>query len=259
MRTINFRQSTIILFVIFLASFSQAALVDRVSLGGGFASLLEKRGVIYYKDFQVAPVIAAYFFDRKVEYLTDSIGYRQFLVADKIRWRSSLHYINDDPLFPKHKNYMHRSVDRPGTFEWMNRLEFYFPSYSKYQGEFDLGIAKDLKEHSGLYLEASGKIKVFEKIWNIIPDDRSEINLFATLGYATEKHNEYLYGHGAREGFTHFSTGIWINFPDRADRYTPIVMVKYFEVLDSQNRNASWAFNNNHGWMVTLVGALPVY
>lgn len=228
-------------------------------MGGGFANLMEKRGVIYYKDFQVAPVVAAYFFDRRVEYLTDSIGYRQFLIEDKLRWRSSIHYINDDPVFPKHKAFMHQAVDRAGTFEWMNRLEFYFPTYSQYQGEFDIGLGKDLKEHSGIYLEFSGKIKVFEKTWNIISDDRSEVNLFATVGYATQEHNEYLYGLGAREGFTHLSTGIWINFPDRADRYTPIVMIKYFEVLDSQNRNASWAQNNNHGIMVTLVGALPVY
>ncbi len=142
----------------------QAAVVDRISLGGGFASLLEKRGVIYYKDFQIAPVVAAYFFDRRIEYLTDSIGYRQFLIEDRLRWRSSVHYINDDPLFPKHKNFMHRTVDRAGTFEWMNRLELYLPSYSKYQGELDVGIAKDLKEHSGVYLEISGKIKIFEKI-----------------------------------------------------------------------------------------------
>ncbi len=259
MRNFNLGKSWIFLAILFGSLSGQAAVVDRISLGGGFASLLEKRGVIYYKDFQIAPVVAAYFFDRRIEYLTDSIGYRQFLIEDRLRWRSSVHYINDDPLFPKHKNFMHRTVDRAGTFEWMNRLELYLPSYSKYQGELDVGIAKDLKEHSGVYLEISGKIKIFEKNWNIISDDRSEVNLFATVGYATQEHNEYLYGVGAKEGFTHLSTGVWINFPDRADRYTPIVMIKYFEVLDRQNRNASWAVNNNHGLMVTLVGALPVY
>lgn len=236
---------------------SFAAVVDQVSIGAGFASALEKRGVRSYEDFQIAPIVTAYFFDKKFEYLTDRLGYRQFLIEDKLRWRSSAIYISDDPLFPKRKSL--QNFDRESTFEWVNRLEYYLPSYSEYGGEIDLELAKDVKEHSGIYADISVKFKLFEYRWNIITRDNSEFNIFATLGWGNENHNQYFYGPGARAGITHLSTGFWVNFPERADRYTPIVMLKYYQVLDSQNKTQAYAKGNDQGILLTMVGAYPIF
>lgn len=235
----------------------QAAVVDQVSVGAGFASRLEKRGAISYDDFQVAPIVTAYFFDKKFEYLTDSLNYRQFLWGDKMRWRSGIHYISDDPLFPSRDHFQY--VDRDSSFEWSNRLEIYIPNYGDYSGEIDLGVAKDLKEHFGHYFDLTFKLKIFEYRWDIISRDQSEFMLFTTFGYADKAHNKYFYGQGAKAGWTHFSAGLWVNFPERADRYTPILMVEYFEVLNSTNKQASLMTGNDHGWVVTLVGAVPVF
>lgn len=78
-------------------------LISSLNLGIRYSSLLQQRGIILYKDFQIDPVVGVFFLDDRLEFLGDSIGYRDFINEKSIRLRTRLVSLTDKPLFPSHE------------------------------------------------------------------------------------------------------------------------------------------------------------
>ena len=205
--------------------------LSSLNIGVRYSSLLQNRGLIFYDDFQIDPVVGVFFLDDKIEFLGDSIGYRDFIYADKVRLRTKLASLTDKPLYPAYD--AHKiSSGRKDTKEWVNQLEFFLPGYNEnYQAEIDLSWAKDIAVHYGSYFELQSKIKLFDfKLPRA--DLLIEPNLYFSMGWGDERHNKYLYGPSANKSeITNFSYGVWFAFPDEADRFYPIVQVKHFSLV----------------------------
>lgn len=232
--------------------------LSSINLGARYSSILQNRGVIQYRDFQLDPVVAFFFFDDKLEFLGDSIGYRDFIFNDQIRLRSRIVSISANPLFPNYESSHAATPERPDTYEWSNRLEIFLPGYSdRYMAEIDLGIAKDLSAHHGTYFDLQAKYKLFD--FQALPTKiKIEPNLFAAAGWGDLDHNRYFYGPTAdAEGLNNFSYGLWFAFPDEADRFYPIIQVTHFETLGT-NRMAQYAQNNSDGWLVSFIATYGV-
>ena len=227
--------------------------VSGLKAGAKFFSIWESRGVIQYNDFQLVPVVALFMFEDRFEFLTSSVSYRDFVYEDKIRLRTRLQAISDDPIFPKHDSIKDIYPNREGSWEWVNRVEFFIPGYNEdYISEFDFGIHKDLKAHNGLYYELTGKLKLFTFQNTILRTSMVEPNLIVTLGAGDKRHNEYYYGAIDSNGLNNLSYGVWFHFNDLSDRNNPVITVKHFEVLGDKNKNGILARDRNEGWAATF-------
>lgn len=230
-------------------------LLSSINLGVYYQSIVAKRGVIFYNDFDINPTIALFFFDDRLEFLGDSIGYRDFIIPDQLRLRTRLSYVNDDPLFPARQDLRNSFVDRENTFEIINSIEWFTPSYSKdYRAEIDLNWAWDIKEHHGHYLELLTKVKVsdFDFLNTTI-----EPQVFASLGWGQKAHNQYFYGPSSdSDGINNLSYGLWLTLPQTADRFYPIVLLSHFEVLGDKNKQAAYAQENNQGYLISFIATL---
>lgn len=229
--------------------------LSSVNLGLRYSSLLENRGVVEYSDFQIDPIVALFFFDDRLEYLGDSIGYRDFVISDILRLRTRLVSITDKPLFPAYDSVRSREIDRPDTYEWSNSAEFFFPGYnSNYQFEIDVTYAKDLSATHGSYFELTDKVKLaryrLSQVKTLI-----EPNLFFSLGWGEAATNRYYYGPSANsDGFNNFNYGIWFALPEEADRYYPIIQIKHFETLSSY-RDSKYAKDRSDGWLFSFIAS----
>ena len=116
----------LLIFTVFLAPlFAQAkphneGLLSSINLGVYYQSVIAKRGVTFYDDFEINPTIAFFFFDDRLEFLGDSIGYRDFVIPDQLRLRTRLSYVNDDPFFPAREERRRSFVNRENTYEIIN-------------------------------------------------------------------------------------------------------------------------------------------
>lgn len=227
--------------------------LSSINLGIRYSSVLENRGVIFYKDYQIDPVVAVFFLDDKVEFLGDSIGYRDFLVGKWLRYRTRLVSITDDPLFPDKESVKIGFPDRPDTYEWSHSLEFFLPEYNNnYRAEIDLTYSKDLYKTYGNYVELLAKVKLFEFR---LPYSgvKIEPNFFSLIGWGDKAHNQYFYGPSAdQSGFNNFGYGLWMAFPEESDRFYPIIQLRRFQVL-GDNQRAEYAKDKSDGWLFSLI------
>ena len=228
--------------------------LSSINLGARFSSVLAKRGVIFYEGFQLDPVLGLFFFDDRVEFLGDSLGFRDYLHKDKIRWRTKVAKISDNPLFPAKRSLRLVSPDRPDSYEWSNGLEFYFPSYSdRYLGQANLTYAKDISKHHGDYLELEMRAKIFS---TSVLGTILEPNLAGSLGWGSAAHNKYFYGL-EKSDWNNLSYGFWVAFPNEADRYYPILQLMRFSTL-GDNRNAPLAMGRNDGFLFSFIATFGI-
>ena len=229
--------------------------ISSAHAGFRYSSLLMKKGVIFYRDFQVDPVITVFFLDDKLEFLGDSISYRDFIYADQIRFRTKLSSINDSPLIPAHKSIKNNYPNRDDTTEWTNTLEFFIPGYGdQYLAEIDLNYSIDLSEHEGHSWEIATKVKLFDfKMKNTT----LEPNLYLTYCGGDSKHNEYFYGTSNKSGATNMSAGFWLNLPEKVDRYYPTVQLVYFTALDDF-KNGTFSQGRSEGVLFSFISALKI-
>lgn len=253
------KSTGLLLFFIFLSAHSHAQL-GSIKLGARYSSLSENRGVILYNDFQIAPVIAIYAFNNRFEFLGSSINYRDYIYSDVIRLRTKIHAISDNPLFPKHESIQSIYPDREDSYEWTNRIEMFLPGYQNYGAEIDLGYSLDLKAHHGGYTELQIKTKLADYMIESPKKINIEPNLFLSAGSGDQRHNEYFYGavNSSSTELNNFAYGLWINFPNLADRNNPIILIKHFEVLGKENQQGAFARDRDHGWMLSFVGTVNV-
>ncbi len=232
--------------------------ISSLNLGVRYSSLLENRGVVLYKDFQIDPVLGIFLLDDRMEFLGDSIGYRDFVAGDWLRLRTRFVAISDKPLFPSRDSIRESSPHRPDSYEWSNRAEFFIPGYnSKYLGEIDLGWAKDISIHHGNYLDLQSKIKLFDFRMPGL-GLKIEPNFYSSIGWGDSSHNQYFYGPSANtSGFNNFSYGLWFAFPNEADRFYPIIQIRHFQVIGS-NSNAEYAAGRNDGWLISFIASYGV-
>ncbi len=251
----------LLIFTVFLAPlFAQAkphneGLLSSINLGVYYQSVIAKRGVTFYDDFEINPTIAFFFFDDRLEFLGDSIGYRDFVIPDQLRLRTRLSYVNDDPFFPAREERRRSFVNRENTYEIINTAEWFLPSYSKdYRAEIDFNWAYDLKEHHGHYLELLTKVKVTD--FDFL-STKIEPQIFASVGWGQKSHNQYFYGPTADEdGFNNLNYGLWLTLPETADRFYPIVLLSHYEVLGDRNKHAQFAERNNQGYLLTFIASV---
>lgn len=229
--------------------------ISSAHAGIRYSSLLMKKGVVFYRDFQVDPVITVFFLDDKVEFLGDSISYRDFVYTDQIRFRTKLSSISDNPLIPAHKSIKNQYPDRDDTTEWTNTFEFFVPGYNdQYIAEIDLNYSIDLSEHEGHSWEVATKVKLFDFNFR---NNNLEPNLYVTYGGGDSKHNEFFYGTTNKSGATNMSAGLWLNLPDRVDRYYPTVQLVYFTALD-EFKKGSFSQGRSEGVLFSFISALKV-
>ena len=151
-------------------------------------------------------------------------------------------------------NLKKNSPHRKTSYEWSNRIELYLPSYhQKYLGELDFEYGHDLFTHHGNYFAIESKIKLFTI-------NAFEPNLFLSLGSGDKNNNHYYYGTESKSfGLTNFSTGINVLVPEFIDRYYCMTKLNYFTVVGEQNRNATFAKNNGHGFLFTFTMTKSIY
>ena len=227
--------------------------LSSINLGARYSSILEKRGVVLYRDFQIDPVAGIFFFDDRLEFLGDSIGYHDFIYEDKIRLRGRLASVSDKPLFPAYDSIQNGSPSRPDTYEGSLSGEFFFPGYNdQYLAELDITYAKDLSQHHGNYLELQGKVKLFS-VYSETLKMPLEPNFVATVGTADRSHNQYFYGPDDEAlGVNNISYGFWIAFPTEADRAFPIVQFTRFSTV-GDHRKARYADGRNEGFLISFI------
>lgn len=229
-----------------------------INLGARYSSILEKRGVIFYQDFQIDPVVGIFLFDDRLEFLGDTLSYHDFVYEDKIRLRTRLVSISDNPLFPSHISIKENRPDRPDTFEFSNSAEFFFPGYNDdYKAELDLTYSKDISQHHGNYFEALGKIKITDFYSNFMKQ-RLEPNLVLSAGFGDKAHNQYLYGPSDdSSGLTNISCGFWLAFPEEADRFYPVVQLMYFSTV-AEHGNKEFSKGYNQGYLASAIFSVGV-
>lgn len=227
-------------------------LISSLNLGIRYSSLLENRGIIFYRDFQIDPVLGLFFFDDRVEFLGDSIGYRDFIAGDWLRWRTRLVSLTDKPLFPAHDSIKAGAPQRSDTYEWENSLEIFFPGYNdRTFAEFDLRYSKELGDKYGHYAESQLKVKVTDfRVPGI--GVKIEPNVFGLIGAGDYQHNRHFYGPGAHDGFSNIAYGLWLAFPEEADRYYPIVQIRRFETI-GRARDGAYAQGRDEGWLFSFI------
>lgn len=234
-------------------------ILSSVNLGLRYSSLLESRGVIFYRDFQIDPVVGLFFFDDRVEFLGDSLGFRDFVAGKWLRLRSRLVSISDNPLFPANESIKAESPDRKDTYEWNNRAEFFIPGYDEnYLAEFDIGHSKDFSAHRGNYIDAQAKVKIYRFRVPLV-GTLIEPNFFSSLGWGDSAHNSYFYGSDRNSsGFNNFSYGLWFAFPEEADRFYPIIQVRHFQAIGDY-KNGQYSKGRNEGWLFSFIATVGVW
>lgn len=234
-------------------------LLSSVNLGIRFSSLLESRGVIFYRDFQIDPVVALFFLDDRVEFLGDSLGFRDFVAGKWLRLRTRLVSISDDPLFPARESIKADSPNREDTIEWSNRAEFFIPGYDdNYFAEFDIGFAKDLSAHRGQYFDIQAKVKLL-RFRIPFAETLIEPNFYSSIGWGDSAHNKYFYGPSQGSfGPNNFSYGLWLAFPEESDRFYPIVQIKQFQTLGPYDRG-EYAKSGYSGWLFSFIATVGVW
>ena len=84
-------------------------------------------------------MIAVFLFDDRLEFLGDSVGYRDFVVGDWLRLRTKLASITDKPFLPVLDTVKEESFRRTDTFELSSTVELFLPAYNDdYKSEIDL-------------------------------------------------------------------------------------------------------------------------
>lgn len=252
-----------LVFLVFLLGFKNfvaaaahhEGTLSSINLGARFSSVLQKRGVVQYGDFQLDPVFSVFLLDDKLEFLGDSLDYRDFFVDETIRYRVGFSQISDNPLFPAYESIKSHYVDREDSYEVFGGLEFFLESYEKdYWGELSFSLSKDLKAHQGYYMDAQAKLKLTQ--FNFLKY-HIEPHAVMRVGWGDEKHNKYFYGPTATaEGVNNWAYGMWFEFPNDSDRAFPIIQIMRFQTLGENRQNAAFAKDHNEGVLFSLIATI---
>jgi hypothetical protein len=231
-------------------AYAASKIISDVNIGLFFSSLSQRRGVIFYRDFQIDPVITFNIINEDWKFDGDSIAYKKCLQNNNICYRGRVQNLPAQPIFPNKKSIFYRK----DSTEFSSRIEYTLLSNNgSYMGELSLELDKDLYTHHGEYVEFGTKLKLFSYKY-------LEPNLLGTIGYGSSENNIYYYGKTANQAaFNNISLGLVVLVPKIEDRFYPVMKIIYFNVLQDNNKNAEYAINNNHGWVFSIVGTYPIF
>ena len=231
-----------------------------IKIGIKAQSQTDSRGVILDRNAQVMPGIAGYFFNNQLEVLPTAISYFHYIDEPNLRFRYRLYQVTDKSVIRLQNKNTDDYVHRPNSTEAQIRLESFLGGNDEnYIAEFDLSYAKDISAHWGDYLELLFKFKLetykLEKYKLTL-----EPNFYASVGWGTSSHNQYFYGPSAsQDNINNYAYGIWLAIPNRADRYYPIVLLKKFGVIGSQNSQSEYAKNHNDGVSLSFIYSTIIF
>ena len=252
-----------ILFVVFAVTLScpivswaklpHYGTLSGISAGLVYANLLERRGVVEYRDFQAIPSISFFFFDDRLEVLEDSVSYRDFIYQNKIRFRTRLASISDKPFFPNYSSVREGMPDRPSSWEWQNGFEFFFPAYDEtYISELDVTYSKDISIHHGDYFDIVAKFRLGSFNFPVL-NYKAEPNFVVTAGAGDSRHNQYFYGPSdTSTGINNASVGFWVAFPEEADRWYPVIELMAFQTVGDHG-HAEYSEGRNRGVLFAFI------
>jgi len=228
-------------------------------IGFKLQSLTDHRGVITEPNAQVMPGVAAYFFNDQLEVIPTSLSFFHYIDEPNIRFRYRLYQITDKPMVKLQSQDTSSYIHRENTIEAQFRIETFWGGNSDdYVAEFDLAYSKDIKTHWGDYFEILTKFKLESFVlseYNLV----LEPNFFASLGWGNSSHNQYVYGPQAQQStFNNYAYGLWLAIPNRADRYYPIVMIKHFQTMNSDLKQADYARGHDSGIAASLIYSVKV-
>lgn len=233
--------------------------LSSISVGAVYYSLMQRRGVINYRDFQAIPSISFFFFDDRLEFLGDSLSYRDFIYENKIRFRTRVASISDNPLLPNYRSVRDGMPDRPNSYEWQNSLEFFFPAYDEtYISELDVTYSKDISIHHGDYFDVMAKFRLGSFNFPVL-NYLAEPNFVVTAGIGDKRHNQYFYGpDDEASGITNTSAGFWVAFPEEADRWYPVIQLMAFQTVGDHG-HAAYAEGRNRGVLLGIIATTSLW
>lgn len=224
-----------------------------LAIGLQASSLLYKRGIITYQGYQILPIYSISIFNPNLILAGTALYYRQQL-SENLFLRSRLNFdaTGDEPLYFTTEDEDER-VRRESTTE----LDLYLEYVSTDQSYIRLQISQDLSAHEGKYFEVRVRKALFGFLFQ--GKDRPLIQpaLFSSIGYGTQEHNEYLYGPKVNSGINNFEVGLSVGSPQVIDVFWPTLKISHFQILGTQNRNATFV-QEKKGYAVELLFAFAL-
>ncbi len=255
-------QSLLILLALTLPSIASAKPAE-VSIGLKYKTNLMERGAVFYKNWQVLPVLYFGLFKNKLQVAPSKIEYNDFLVGNTIRGRTGLQLFTDDFLISTGAGRTVRN-SRTTTVEWVNTLELFLPNYVGNLVTLQFWAAKALDQHKGVYAKFDFAVSIIKFLKDKARDRALalvEPQIFASIGFGDSRHNHYLYGTNVpnESALTDFEVGLRIVSPSKFDRYFPAFELSYFSVLDKDLKNGNLLVNDTSGYRAELTFAINIY
>ncbi|MCB0356875.1 MAG: hypothetical protein KDD40_07705 [Bdellovibrionales bacterium] len=225
------------------------------AVGGQYQSILQKRGIVTYKGYQVLPIYSIQLWNPNLLVAGSSLYYTHILVNPKHRFRLRLNLDStlDRPLYYTSEKENER-IRREETSEF----DIFYEWRRSNDDHIRLQFSQDLVAHNGFYTE----LYFHKKLFNLLMAKNNKALLqpgvFAALGGGNKNHNEYLYGVGASHySLTNLQYGFAVTSPSAIDVFWPTFKITRFELLGEENRRASYV-REREGWQVELLFAFRV-
>ena len=205
------------------------------------------RGATFYDKPILFPGVSFAFFEQRLNIRGPRADYRQKLL-NGLELRANLALIRDDVLLELFGNQDPLQQQRPTALEASLGLSYKPNRFVELTGSF----SQELITHFGQYGEATIFLPGL-----FVPGKNGPPTLigktFFRVGLASGDHNRFLYGPSAKPGFTHLETGLNFVSPRGFFGITPVVIGKYYRVLNRTNRNAIYVAEKNDGVGLFLV------
>jgi hypothetical protein len=226
------------------------------AVGAEYLSNITKRGVVLYNSFQVIPIWALDLGSPNFQLVGTTLNYKKSFQKDTIVWRTRLvpSATPDKPLYTTQGNIQPNSKKRTPTGEWDNYLEIHVRN----RAESRILISQDISVHKGTYLEFMQRI-VLGNWLERNGKPMLQPALFASVGWGSAGHNNYLYGRGAGlAGFTDWSYGLLVGSPGAIDTFYPTLQITRFHVLGPA-KSGTFVEGRASGTQVIALAAFKIF
>lgn len=218
------------------------------------------RGARFYDALTTSPVVYLGAFDRRLEFFGNSLEFNDFLLDGILRGRTKVSFFGDEPavVYGQPKGFRN---SRETALELTQTLQWFIPDWDRYLGQWDFSIAKEIKEHFGVYLETTARLNLHkfhlsDGVTKLIPQ------AFVRFGFGDGQHNRYLYGQLAPgsggAGLNHFAVGFMVVAPPTIDPHYPILELGYYRIL-GDFRNGLLVVDKPQGIALTATFAMQVF
>lgn len=224
------------------------------ALGVQYSSLLQQRGIITYKGYQVTPIFSVQLFHPQILWAGSALYYIQPITSKNhfFRMKANFDSTLDKPLYYTEEK-KHERVRRESTSE----LSLDYEIRSQGGSFFRTSYVQDVVAHDGFYTEIYGHLAVLDVLGK---DEKSlvQIGLFSSLGGGNKDHNSYFYGtNSGGYSATNIQYGLSVTSPKVIDSYWPTLKVSRFELIGDA-RDGSFV-KETQGWQIETLFAFRVF